>query len=156
MPEYRALRVLRAFKWAGWHYAPANGCKCSCADPQTHTYYDPEVRHEVTVTMDGPVSECPRRPGQDCRCNRTVCGCCCGMPANSFGGDILVTDVGQQLERQEGRINAIVTISRFAVPDLTAQETAITPNGEVKPEYQRLLRPPEAREMAVSRSRSKT
>lgn len=155
MPEYRALRVLRPFKWAGWHYAPVAGCRCACADPQQHTFFDPEKRQDVTLTVDGPVPDCARQPGKDCRCNQTVCGCCCGMPAATFGGDIMVTDVGQELERQEGRVHAIVAISRFCAPDVTAQEQAITPAGEVKPEYAHLLRNPDLNEPAAAGRRSK-
>lgn len=148
MPEYLGLRVIRPVKWNGWHYAPQQGCRCSCADPQTHTYFDTDLRQDVTVTLGGPVPECPRQPGRNCRCNQTVCGCCCGMPSESFAGDILVTAGGDELRRQEGRLQSLVNTSRFAVPDLTAHEAAISPTGEVKPEYAHLLSPPDLRQLA--------
>jgi len=64
------------------------------------------------------------------------------MNEQHFAGDIWIVDVGSSLERQEGRVYSMVEISRFARPDVVAQEEAITPDGQVKDEYKHLLEPP--------------
>lgn len=141
--EYRAFRVMRPFKWNGWHYAPRDGCKCDCSKPVMGHIGDGTLNSPVQEQpVDGPIPDCTRQPGTECRCRETVCECSCGMPAATFAGDLWIVDVQTQLERQEGRVYALVEISRHARPDLGFQDRAINADGSVKEDYIKFLDPP--------------
>jgi hypothetical protein len=148
--SYQAFRALRPFKWEGWTYAPKGFCGCDCSKPRNVEVADDITDGSVTsrgvhtIVMPGPIPDCGMEAGTGCYCAETVCGCACGMPQRTHGGDIWVVDVGSQLEKQEGRINSMVEISRHAVRDVTAGDEAIDAAGNVKPEFQRFIRRPEA------------
>lgn len=149
MPEYRGFRVMRPFWWNGWSFSPRDGCHCDCGHQRTIQVSEPDQQGRPQVgsnmkgiVVDGPIPDCKSRPGMSCRCSTTVCECPCGLPEATYAGDIWIADVGGQLERQEGRVYAMVEISRFARPEVVAHETVVGVDGEVKVEFKKLLSPP--------------
>ena len=147
--EYRGMRVVRPFKWGGWNYAPKGSCNCDCGTPRNTVSTEPDYRgnvlvgtREVSVQITGPVPHCTKREGTGCECNVTVCSCTCGLPHESFAGDIWVVDIGTEMERQEGRVYALVEISRMARPDVTAHDTAIDSKGVIRADYKKYQSPP--------------
>lgn len=150
MSDFRGLRVLRPFTWMGWNFAPKDGCRCTCSKERLVTVRVPKYNRAgalISIATEpqmipGPVSNCTHQPGTACACNETVCDCPCGMPVNNFGGDVWVVDIAHQLEAKEGRVYAMVELSRFAVPDVVANQKAVDANGVVRPEFQKLLGQP--------------
>jgi len=65
---YEAYRVRSSFQWGSWQYAPAGDCGCGC----------------------GPERQCTGQAGTGCICHDTACHCHCGIPRESYGGDIWI------------------------------------------------------------------
>jgi len=108
-----AYRVRKNFQWDGWIFAPkgpSGECKCPC------------VQEDIG---------CVGLVGQDCMCKDTACHCDCGIPSESYGGDVWFVDPGNP--RKETMLE-----HRFATYDagLPSVDTLLKDE-----EYKRLLDP---------------
>ena len=104
---YTTYRVRKRFQWGGWEYAPRGGCDCGCEG-------------------------CTGQVGTGCQCRETICRCACGIPAETYAGDIWIVQAGHpRLE--------VMMANRFASGD-----ASIPPVDELLKEerFKRLLSEP--------------
>lgn len=106
-----AYRVIRAFQWDGWKFAPGGKCRCTCS-------LDPEL-------------SCPGLVGEGCICGKISCNCDCGIDPKQYGGDIWFVAPGHS--RKQSQLD-----QRFAVYDASLPAVAEL---LAKEEYRRLLKP---------------
>ena len=104
---YERFRVLRAFDWQGWAYAPDGQGSCDCQG-----------------YLCGLGSQCKGEAGSGCECKNRACRCTCGIARERYAGNIWVVEDGHP--RKAGMLTGRFACGDSAMPsieDLLQDET---------------------------------